>query len=238
MEEYVQAAIAGGICHMGFSEHAPFLFPGGYESCYRLLSAEVEDYFREGNALSKTYADRIELSLGFEMEYYPAYFKDMITYARKIGGEYLVLGQHFLYNEIPDEVHSTNIRENLVQLREYVQCMVCGMESGLFSVAAHPDLARFTGDPDIYLEEMRPICRAAIETGVPLEINFLGIRDGRHYPREDFWRLVGELHAPVTFGCDAHAPQDAADPASLAIAQDLVKRCGLNYIGRPEIRRL
>ena len=72
MEEYVQAAIAGGICHMGFSEHAPFLFPGGYESCYRLLSAEVEDYFREGNALSKTYADRIELSLGFEMEYYPA----------------------------------------------------------------------------------------------------------------------------------------------------------------------
>ncbi|MBQ3096296.1 MAG: histidinol-phosphatase [Clostridia bacterium] len=238
MVEYVQAAIAGGIKYMGFSEHAPFGFPGGYESCYRLPVSETEAYFREGNALRSACADRLELLIGFEMEYYPAYFEDMTAYARKSGGEYLVLGQHFIYNEIPDKIHATSIREDLERLREYVRCVVCGMESGLFSVAAHPDLARFSGDPDIYLEEMRPICSAAIETGVPLEINFLGIRDGRHYPREDFWKLAGEMHAPVTFGCDAHAPQDAADRASLAAAQDLVSRYGLNYIGRPEIRRL
>ena len=238
MKEYVQAAIAGGICHMGFSEHAPFCFPNGYESGYRLPTAEVQDYFYEGNALRKVYADRIELSLGFEMEYYPAYFEDMLSFARRSGGEYLVLGQHFLYNEIPDHIHAVGPDNDIVILREYVRCVVTAMQSGVFSVVAHPDLVRFRGSAEEYLEEMRPICLTAIETGIPLEINFLGIRDRRHYPREDFWRLVGELHAPVTFGCDAHAPQDAADPASLAIAQDLVKRCGLNYIGRPEIRRL
>ena len=223
---------------MGISEHAPFGFPGGYESCYRLPLAETEEYICEGQTLRKTYADSLELFVGFEMEYYPAYFEDMIAYARKVGGEYLVLGQHFIYNEIPDEIHATNIREDIAKLREYVRCMVCGMESGLFTVAAHPDLARFSGDSDIYLDEMRPICRASIETGVPLEINFLGIRDGRHYPRNEFWRLAGEMHAPVTFGCDAHAPEDAVDPASLAVAQDMVRRFKLNYIGRPELRRL
>lgn len=238
MEEYVQAAVAGGICRMGFSEHAPFRFPGGYESGYRLPAAEVQDYIREGTELREKYADRIELSIGFEMEYYPAYFEDMVAYARRSGGEYLVLGQHFIYNEIPDKVHAAGRNNDIEILREYVRCVVTAMQSGVFSVAAHPDLVRFRGKPEDYLEEMCPICRTAIETGIPLEINFLGIREQRHYPREDFWRLVGEMHAPVTFGCDAHAPGDAADRTSLAIAQELVRRFGLNYIGRPELRRL
>lgn len=238
MEEYIQVALAGGIDHMGFSEHAPFRFPGGYESGYRLPTTEVQDYFREGNALRKAYADRIELTLGFEMEYYPAYFEDMVAFARRSGGEYLVLGQHFLYNEIPDKIHAINPENDIEILREYVRCVVAAMQSGVFSVAAHPDLIRFRGSTEAYLEEIRPICLTAIETGTPLEINFLGIRDQRHYPREDFWRLVGELHAPVTFGCDAHSPVDAADRTSLSVAQDLVTRYGLNYIGRPELRRL
>ena len=104
----------------------------------------------------------------------------------------------------------------------------------MITYIAHPDLFRFTGSNRIYAAEMQRICRSAVTTGTPLEINFLGIRDGRHYPDERFWRIAGEERAPVTFGFDAHRPEDAFDAASLKTALDMVDRLGLNYIGEPQ----
>ena len=47
------------------------------------------------------YAGQIELSIGFEMEYYPEYFSQMLENVRQMGAEYLILGQHFLQPEHP-----------------------------------------------------------------------------------------------------------------------------------------
>ena len=85
---------------------------------------------------------------------------------------------------------------------------------------------------------MKRICAAAKALNVPLEINFLGIREGRHYPYEPFWKLVGEEGAPVTFGFDSHDVDAAHDTASLKRAEELVAQYGLNYVGKPEIRLL
>ena len=118
-------------------------------------------------------------------------------------------------------------------LSEYVDCVVAGIESGVFTYVAHPDIYRFLGNEDFYKKEMRRICLAAKKTNTPLEINFLGIRQKRDYPREAFWQIVGEVGAPVTFGMDAHTPEDAGDTASLSTAMNLVKKYNLNYIGAP-----
>ncbi|MBR3691995.1 MAG: histidinol-phosphatase [Clostridia bacterium] len=235
MAEYAARAAASGLKYLGFSEHIPVKFPGGYESCFRLPLRDAEAYFREGRRLQREYAGRMEIFIGCEMEYYPAYFAETVASARTLGCEYLILGQHFLYNELPDEIHATNIGENIDHLREYVACVVKGVETGLFSVIAHPDLARFNGPAEIYLREMAPIIDISCKTGVPLELNFLGIRDGRHYPRADFWQAVGKAGAPVTFGCDAHAPEVVMDEKSLAVAEQTVRDFGLNYIGRPKL---
>lgn len=109
------------------------------------------------------------------------------------------------------------------------------MNTGVFTYVAHPDLFNFCGDGAIYEKYMRKICVASRECGIPLEINFLGIRTGRHYPAKHFWRIAGEERSPVTFGCDAHASIDAADPASYARAMEMVEEYGLNYIGMPNI---
>ena len=73
------------------------------------------------------------------------------------------------------------------------------------------------------------------EKNVPLEINFLGIRGGRHYPNEIFWEMAGEEKSPVTFGFDAHNTEGACDRESLSTAENLVNKYNLNYIGKPEI---
>ena len=234
-EAYIRTAIAGGVTHMGFSDHAPFLFPDGYESFFRIPGHQVADYFDTLKALREKYRDQIDLKIGFEMEYYPRYFGKMFSEAKAYGCEYLILGQHFIGHEHPGGLHSAGGSDREEDLQEYTECVLAGMQTGVFTYVAHPDIFCFGGDDEVYRREMRKICAASRELDIPLEINFLGIREGRHYPYEPFWALAGEENAPVTFGFDSHDVAAACDMQSLAHAEALVATYGLRYVGRPKI---
>ncbi len=238
MEEYVQNAIKGGIRYMGFAEHAPFRYPDGHETWFRLAMVDIPDYFQEVNRLREKYQGQIELSVGFEMEYYPEYFESMLELARKSGAEYLILGQHYMAPEHPDGVHVMEKDYEFEHLRSYVKLILEAMETGAFTYIAHPDMYQFVGDNLRYREEMRKICIASRRLNLPLELNLLGIRDNRIYPKEAFWKVAGEEGAPVTFGLDAHEGKDACDEESFKVAMGMVKKYGLNYIGKPELKRL
>ena len=93
-EDYVLKAIENGIEVMGFSEHAPFSFPDGYESGHRVPMSKAEEYVTTVNYLREKYKDKIKIYLGFEREYLPLYFKDMYKTLINFGAEYLILGQH------------------------------------------------------------------------------------------------------------------------------------------------
>jgi len=237
-ESYVQKAIENGIRYMGFSDHMPFVFPDGHESHYRVPFAESEEYIAEIAALREKYAGQIDLVIGFEMEYYPDYFEAMLNHAKTVGAEYLILGHHFLRQEYPDGLSVNRSNEKDEDLAEYVSSVIAAMETGVFTYVAHPDIFNFAGDPQLYESQMRRLCTRARELNVPLEINFLGIRRNRVYPADRFWEIAGQEKAPVTFGFDAHDTEEAYDGESLVIAKEMVRRFGLNYTGRPEIRHL
>ena len=234
-EEYIQTAIRGGIRHLGFSDHVPWCFPDGHESYYRVPMAEARDYVAELRQLRDQYKDQIDLHIGFEMEYYPAYFQEMLQVAKDAGAEYLILGQHFLSNEDPGSHGSQKMTDDPDKLREYVDTVILAMESGAFTYVAHPDIFKFVGDEEVYRREMRRLCQASAQYDLPLELNFLGIRQGRNYPDDRFWEMAGELQCPVTFGFDAHETPSACDLESLKKAKALVEKHGLRYIGQPAL---
>lgn len=234
-EDYILQAIEGGITHMGFSDHAPFRFPNGSESYYRIPMAQARDYFDTLYALREKYKKQIHLTIGFEMEYYPTFFRDMLDTALSLGAEYLVLGQHFSSDEHPNGFYVANPTDDPLRLEEYVTNIITAMDTGLFSYVAHPDLINFIGDDGIYETQMRKLCAAAREKHIPLEINFLGMRAGRHYPQDRFWKLAGAEGSPVTFGFDSHDVLGACDLDSLPKAMELVERYRLNYIDRPKL---
>lgn len=238
VEEYITRAIEGGIKFLGFSDHIPFVCPNGEETFYRILTAEVEEYFSEISLLREKYKNKINIKIGFEMEYYPKHFKKMLENAVGWGAEYLILGEHFLEEEQPDiEIKSIRMGSGSKErLEEFTDCVIEAVKSGVFTYVAHPDIFKFTGDDDIYEEQARRLCKASAEFNVPLEINFLGIRDNRDYPNEKFWKVAGEEQSPVTFGFDAHDAKSAYDGESLVKAKKLVEKYNLNYIGKPEIK--
>lgn len=234
-KEYIKKAIEGGIKDLGFADHAPFQFPGEYQSWYRVSVRRTPEYFQVLRELRKKYYKKINIFIGFEMEYYPAYFDAMLKNVVDAGCEYLILGQHYIYNEYPDGVYIFDPFDSELYLRDYVDTVIEAMETGVFSYVAHPDLPSFTGDVDFYKEEMRRICKASKRLDLPLEINFLGLRQRRNYPNEAFWEVAGQEQCPVTFGTDSHSPDSIFQPDIVRQAEKLVDTYSLHYIGKPKL---
>ena len=236
-KDYIEKAIAGGIRVMGFSDHIPFVFPDGQESPFRIPMKAAQNYIDTLHSLKEEYRNEITIHIGFEMEYYPLYFKDMLKIATDMGAEYLLLGQHYIKNEdkdlAPRPSKPTTDKENLIC---YADTVIEAMETGVFSYFAHPDVFNFFGDDKIYTEHMKRICEASNRCGVPLEINFLGLRTGRQYPNRRFWEIAGECGCEAVFGLDAHAVKEAApDKVALTAAEYLVRENGLRYVPYPDL---
>lgn len=233
--EYVESAIRGGVRTLGFSDHAPYVFKDGYYSTFRMKPDALEGYVKSVLDLKKEYEKEIEIHLGLEAEYYPEFFERFLSLIRPFPIEYLILGQHSTKNEM-DGGHFTawKTRDEAV-LSTYADQLVEGMKTGAFTYVAHPDVIHFRENESVEEKAWLKICECAKEKNIPLEINLLGLRDHRHYPLKGFWKVAGEVKAPVTIGADAHRPVDVPDNASFETAMLLIKKYDLNYIGMPKL---
>ncbi|MBP3626879.1 MAG: histidinol-phosphatase [Clostridia bacterium] len=237
-EEYIKTAIKNGIKIMGFSDHAPFVYPDGFQAGYCIQAEEAEDYIETLKALREKYKGQIEIIIGFEMEYYPIYFDDMLSNVKKLGAEYLILGQHFIGNGYPDGIGSCSPNHTEEMFSCYTDGVIEGMKTGKFSYLAHPDMFLYAENDEIYNREAKRLCEAAKELDIPLEINLLGIHSRRHYPKEAFWKIAGEVGCKVIFGFDAHSADRAYDKESLKIAEKIVKKYKLHLIDELDIKEL
>ena len=237
--EYVRRAVEAGLEILGISDHTPYDFfdDEPRDRPMRMKPEELSEYTASVRALAEEFHGKIEILTGVEAEYYPKYFLRLLDMLRENGVRYMILGQHFLGNEIGD-VYSGRAFDDVQTLERYVAQTTEALHTGLFTYLAHPDLIHFTGEDAVYEQNMRKLCRAARETETPLEINLLGIREGRHYPDERFWRLAAEEGNTVIFGCDAHRPADVYDPRSEEKALALVRRLGLTRIETIELQVL
>lgn len=236
--EYVEFAIKAGLEKFGFSDHAPFRFPDGFTFDSHVSPERAEEYISAIQALREEYKDKIKIFVGFETEFLPTYHKEKVDYYRSIGAEYLILGNHFLFDAYPNTVFASTPTTDEELLKQYTNELIQGMQTGHFSYIAHLDMFNFTGDDRVYEKEVKRLCDASNDTGIPLEINLLGIRTSRHYPRERFWAIAGKRNVSVVFGMDAHAPQDAGDLVSAKKAYEIVEKYGLKFLEDPKLLKL
>ena len=236
-EEYVLNAIERGLKLFGFSDHTPYCFPYNYYSHFRMKPEQLEDYARTVLELRGRYADRIDIHLGAEAEYYPEFFSDTLAMLRDGGVEYLLLAMHFIDNEI-GAAYSGKPTDDEALLSRYCHQAMEAMETGLFTYFAHPDLFRFTGNAKIYDKHMRDMCRKAKECAVPLEINLLGVGENRHYPHLPFWDIAADEGCSAVIGMDAHWPEVILDPQPESRAVQLAAERGINVLQTVPIRKI
>lgn len=235
-EEYVLTGVQTGLKILGFSDHAPFPFPGGYYSHIRMRPEEFGEYTRSVLELRQKYAGQIQIPLGVEIEYFPQFWDEQLSMLRDGGVEYLLLGQHWSqfregghYNGRPTDSEAL--------LAQYCKSLRDAMQTGQLTYIAHPDLFPFLGEEKLYQRYMGEVCREAKSCNIPLEINLLGVRTGRKYPDRRFWALAGEEGCKVVLGWDAHAPDELQGAAVEAAALDLIREFDLELLETVPLQR-
>ncbi len=222
-EEYIERAIEKGIKILGFSDHVPQPYPAGYVSNIRMRMDELPDYTETLLSLREKYRGKIDILIGFEVEYTKEYFDPLIKELRKYPVDYIIQGQHF----VPDEVQGFYTGAKTAdedRLKSYVDFTIEGMRTGLFSYLAHPDLINYTGDDATFRHHMRRLVEEAIKLSLPLEINMYGFLDKRNYPCDRFFSMASEMGASFVIGCDAHWPEVIQQPADLPGLTDFLQR--------------
>lgn len=232
-EEYIKKAIDSGLKILGFSDHTPYFFSNGYSSPARMEITEMPDYFNTLLTLKEKYKSQIEIKIGFEMEYYPKYFRRLTEEYKKYPVDYMILGQHFIDTEDePDSISVFNPVHERARLTAYTDQCIEALETDLFTYIAHPDCFNYVplsdSDSEFALSEYERLIRAAMRTGSPLEFNLCGLRYGRNYPNPSFWRLVGRLGATAVIGCDAHAPEHVCNARELDKAYGILNEFSVN----------
>ena len=231
IHEYVDTAIQNGLKILGFSDHVACDFSEyGYHSRFRMDVSEIPEYAAMVQNVRKEYAGQIQILLGYECEYYPLLFQSVLDRITEYECDYLILGQHFTFNEF-DGVWSNAPTENPAVLRQYVDQVIDAMATGKFSYVAHPDLIRYEGkNRDLYRQEMTRLCQEARKWNIPLEINCLGLSEGRHYPNREFWRIAAREGCGVILGSDAHTPEAVGNPEVTRQAMNFAAEFGIEPI--------
>ncbi len=236
-EDYIRCAIDRGLKILGFSDHAPYYYPDGYVSRIRMRPEQLKDYADTILALQKTYQKQIDIYLGLEIEYYPDLTAQMLPFYRDHGISYLILGQHYLHNEINAPYVGRPPTDSEEILSRYCNQVIDAIHTGLFTYLAHPDLVYFIGQPEIYNTHMRRLCKEAKQAGLPLEINLAGISTQRNYPNRQFWEIAAKEGCQVVLGCDAHTPEGLQDVKTEQQALQWVQELGLPLLETVELKK-
>lgn len=226
--EYIEQAIKEGFKILGFSDHVPQPYPDDFYSWIRMRMSEIPEYTETLVKLREEYKKDIQILIGYEVEYSSRFFPELIQELRKYPLDYLIQGQHFAPNEV-DGFYVGEAFDSEENLIAYVDTTIEGMETGLFTYLAHPDLPNFQGPDDVYCKHMRRIVEKAVELKIPLEVNMYGFSDGRHYPCDRFFKMASELKPKFVMGCDAHIPSLVRKPETVPGLSAFLAKHGIEY---------
>lgn len=233
-EAYVKAAIKNGFEVLGFTDHCAWRFENKrYRSGMRMSERQIAGYVKSVRRLQEKYKDKIDIRLGFEVEYLEKYWDWMKETLDKYQFDYIIVGHHFSGDEIGG-TYSGNLT-TVEQINNYADDICKAMDSGIVAYIAHPDIfMKGYQKWDEHSEAVaRRIIEKSMETGVPIEYNLLGLEHARNdkrvgYPNPKFWRLAGQMGATALVGVDAHRPWHLGKTALRERSLRLLKMYGLN----------
>lgn len=224
---YAEEAVNRGLAALGFSAHSPY-----QDSECGIKKSKVPRYIKEIQDLKDQYADKLEIYLGLEIEYYPGFSSAGDEYYDTLPLDYRIGSLHSFfdpgekrwyaidytpaeYNHILNGLNR-GVIENFV--RTYYAHIRDMIEIGRFDILGHLDLikkhnrndAYFSENVAWYREEIGLTLDALKDKGMVLEINTGGISRGYMdtcYPSP--W-IVGEAFSrdiPMHINADAHSPE-------------------------------
>ena len=204
--EYIEKAIKCKIKYFGFSEHAPMNF----DQKYRINFEQMSKYEQNVLNAKEKYSDKIEILLGYEVDYLKNYMDDRVLNADV---DYLIGSVHFIDEwgfDNPEFIGNYK-NQNIDEIwQKYFNAIEDMANSKLFDIVGHLDLIKvfkFMPKKDI-TEIAKNALEAIKKADMSIEINVAGLRKpiGEIYPSVSLLKEIKKLDIPITFASDAHKP--------------------------------
>ena len=210
MQEYIEKAIASGTQYFGFSDHAPMDF----DPKYRMSFEQMKGYEKDVLEAKKKYAGKIEILLGYEVDYLKGHMDERVLYPNV---DYLIGSVHFIEGwgfDNPEFIGKWDEQSIDEVWQKYFDTIEEMANSKLFDIVGHLDLIKvFKFMPEGDINAMAKNALNAIKkSGMVLELNVSGYRKPvkEAYPSLSLLKQAFELGIPITFASDAHKPEQVS----------------------------
>jgi histidinol-phosphatase (PHP family) len=231
IETMCRAAFEKKLCALGFSAHAPITKKTGIESHWHAKEEVFYKYVEQVLAAKKRWRGKLEVLLGFEIDYIKGLRSALDRDITEVNPDYLIGSVHYLIPangakpftvDGPQEELIQGINEGFYGdtqafMNSYYDAQLEMISLGGFDILGHADIIKknFLGKNlwprEIEICRQKEIAFAAGKAGLIVEANTGGINRNKInevFPSETYLRFFRENNVPVIITSDAHRASD------------------------------
>lgn len=232
--DYARRAVELGLTEIGFSDHSP-MARDDFDD-WRMAARQLDDYVAKVRLARETFP-QLTIRLALEVDYLPGQEDWIRELAARHPWDYFIGSVHYVSDtwaiDNPAKLSEWKQRDAFEVWTIYFERLTQAARSRLFQIIGHADLPKKFGRRPA--QDCRPLYKnfvnAAAEAGCAIELNTAGLRKECReiYPCAELLQLAWRKGVPITFGSDAHAPEEVgmnfAEAVALARSAGYTETC-------------
>jgi histidinol-phosphatase (PHP family) len=227
--DYARHALAVGLTEIGFTDHSP-MRQDDFDD-WRMRSGQLDEYVEKVRQAQQEFP-QLTIRLGLEVDYLPGQEDWIRELAARHPWDYFIGSVHYVSEswaiDNPQQLSEWKNRDAYEVWSAYFDRLTLAAESDCFEILGHADLPKKFGHRPS--RDCTPLYErflaAAKQHGCAIELNTAGLRKDckEIYPSLDILSVAFQKGVPITFGSDAHAPQEVG--MNFAEAMQLARAAG------------
>jgi histidinol-phosphatase (PHP family) len=227
--EYAAQAVTLGLTEIGFSDHSP-MRRDDFDN-WRMRLDQLDDYVAKVR-LAQTDHPQLTIRLALEVDYLPGHEDWIRELAARHPWDYFIGSVHYVSDtwdiDNPAKLSEWQNRDAFEVWSLYFERLTRAAASGLFEIIGHADLPKKFGHRPT--RDCTPLYERFLEAAkrhdCAIELNTAGLRKECReiYPSPDLLQIAFRKGVPITFGSDAHAPEEVG--MNFAEARQLAMKTG------------
>ncbi|HET7625038.1 MAG TPA: histidinol-phosphatase HisJ [Verrucomicrobiae bacterium] len=230
--DYARRALEIGLTEIGFSDHSP-MRRDDFDD-WRMRDEQLSEYVEKVRRAQKDFP-QLAIRLGLEVDYLPGQEEWIRELAARHPWDYFIGSVHYVSDswaiDNPNKISEWKNRDAFEVWSIYFERLTMAAETGLFEIIGHADLPKKFGHRPA--QNCAPLyerfLNAAKKNNCALDINTAGLRKDckEIYPGREILELAFQKNVPITFGSDAHAPEEVG--MNFAEATQLARAVGYTH---------
>ncbi|MDQ6632313.1 MAG: histidinol-phosphatase HisJ family protein [Verrucomicrobiota bacterium] len=238
--ELAAHAVKIGLPEIGFSDHSP-MRRDDFDN-WRMSNSQLDEYVEKVRAAQNKFP-QLAIKLALEVDYLPGHEEWISELATRHPWDYFIGSVHYISNALavddPTQISKLKEHDPMGVWTAYFDRLTLAAASGLFEIIGHADLPKKFR---IYPKEdcshlFEKFLNACAKSNTAIELNTAGLRkDCREiYPSRQILQMAFQKNVAITFGSDAHAPEEVG--MNFAAALQLAREVGYTHSRRFTQRR-